>query len=480
MIKPDIHCFEYKGKYFVLDINTCETMEINPATFHVLESYGVKNEDEIIKGLTYDYPEDALRDVFSEIAVLKDEGYFAPYKEVQYKPATDSWMQSSHPLEMVLLVSQECNMGCEYCFAGKGEYGQKGKMAEETAIRAVDYLLEKSEDMKQRLHINFFGGEPLLNFPVVKKTADYIGEISRKKGIHISMGITTNGTILNDEILECLKKHYITVLISLDGPKEIHNKWRKFRNGKGTYDTVVKNAQQMKEYLPKGLTARVTLTKESPPIAEISKHIKELGFINMIYSVMYDRPTCNGSDYRAYKDISMSERELKDFYVTTQNTLESIINKTNIGTLSDIDTDMVMRNMRHTDGCSPRRYFCHAGFSEIAVGIDGEIYPCQRFVDMPAFKLGDIWTGLDGEQFSGFYNGFEMHRKTCSKCWGRYICGRDCFRDAVKDDCYFHEPDGRACAIKLQGIERQIYLQSEIHERMPQLLESYLDPRRIK
>lgn len=480
MHKPDIHYFEQKGKYFVFDINTCETMEINDITFNVLQMYGIKNEDDIINELVSRYSENDIKDVLSEINLMLKEGYFSPYKEPQHRLITPSDIELSHPLEMVMLVSQQCNMGCKYCFAGQGEYGQKGKMTEDTALRAVDYFLERSEEKKQRMHINFFGGEPLLNFPVIQKTAEYVEEAGRKKGIRISMGITTNGTILNDQILECLKKHYITVVVSIDGPKDIHDRWRKFRNHKGTYDTIVKNVRIMNEYLPKKAIARVTIAKGSPPISEISDHMKELGFITMVHSKMYDHPTCNSGDYYAYKSIGMSESELGDFNNTTYNTMESIINNKNAESLSNFEKEIVMRKLQYTDGRRPRRYNCSACISLMAVGIRGEIYPCQRFIDMPSFKVGDVWNGLDGNRFADFFNGFDQNRKLCMKCWGRNICGRGCFRDAVRDNSRFGEPDNNSCSLTLRDYEKQLYLQSKIREKMPELIENNIDPRSIK
>lgn len=480
MCRPDIHCFVQNGKYFVLDINTCETMEINPVTYQVLQLYGTKNEEDIINLLSSGYSEADVKEVLTEIEYMKEDGYFAPYKEAKHRGITPSDTQVSHPLEMVLLVSQQCNMGCKYCFAGKGEYGHKGKMTEETAIKAVDYLMERSEETKKRMHINFFGGEPLLNFPVIKKTAEYLEEIYQKKGIRVTMGITTNGTIMNNQILDCLRRHNITVVVSIDGPKDVHDKWRKFRNGKGTYDAIVKNVRRMNESLPKKAIARVTVTKQSPPIEEISKHIKDIGFANMVYSKMYEYSTCNNDDYNVYKDINLTENELKDFYNSTCKTIETIINKKKTETLSPIENEIVMRDMHYTNGRGPRRFNCSACVSLIAVGIEGELYPCQRFIDMPAFKMGDVWNGLDGERFAAFFNDFESNRMTCTKCWGRNLCGRDCFRDAVRNDCCFGEPDKISCEIKLKGYERQLYLQSEVKKIMPDLIKNYIDPRSIK
>jgi radical SAM additional 4Fe4S-binding domain len=476
MTRPDIHLFQYNDKKFMFDINTCETFEITPITYQVLQDYGLKKEEDIIKEMASDYQAEAVIDVFKEISIMIEKGYLSPYRVDCFEGVLPSHIEYSHPLEMVLLVSQQCNLNCKYCFAGKGEYGQRSMMKVETAIRAVDYLLERSEEMKKRMLINFFGGEPFLNFSVVQKTAEYISEINRKKGTRIHMGITTNGTILNNEILDCLKKHNITVVVSIDGPREIHDKWRKFHNGKGTYDTVVKNVRRMNEYIPKGVVARATISKASPPLTEISKHIKDLGFVDLQYEIVNSLPSCNSSDSNAYKDITISGYELENFYDTTNKTIETIIKGTNSVELTSIDKDIVLKNMFFTDGRGKGQYNCSAIISEIAVGTEGDIYPCQRFVNKSAFKLGDVWKGLDGERFTNFINDFNNNRLSCKKCWGRNICGRGCFHEAVKDGS-FDEPDERACAIKLKLYERRLYIQLEIREHMPELIEKHVDPR---
>ena len=480
MVKPDIHVFEYNYRNFMFDINTCETMEITPIAFTILKKCGTLNEEEIIHEMVPEYHIDAVKEVLREIRVLMDNGYLTPYKPSAHRRILPADTERSRPLEMVMVISQKCNMGCKYCFAGQGEYGQQGMMTEKIALKAIDYLVCRSERMNQRLQVNFFGGEPLLNFSVMRKTSEYIEKINREKGMRITMQISTNGTILNDEILECLKRHDISVVVSIDGPRGIHNKWRKFRNGKGTYDTVVKNVKRMNEYLNKRVAARATLTKDSPPIAEISSHFMELGFENMVYSMLYEYPTCNGGDYIPYKGIGMTEQEVKNFYNNAHSTVEEIVKNTEESEISCLDKSIIMKGINLTDGQGPRRYYCCAGFDEIAVGIEGDIYPCQRFLDLPAYKLGNVLTGLDEESFASFYNSFDENRQACTKCWARNLCGRGCFRDASSDGCTFSEPDEKDCELKLKIFERRLFIQSEIKKHLPDLLKKNVDPRRIK
>jgi radical SAM additional 4Fe4S-binding domain len=414
---PYIHTFLFNGKYFLIDFNKSVFSKIDEVTYKALQHDETANRNSTF---------------------------------VSVSPAAS---HTAHPHEIVMLVDQECNLACDYCYAGKGEYGNKGKMTEETARRAIDYILEKPEKAI-RYHIGFFGGEPLLNFSVMKMAAEYADSICSRKGISISFGLTTNGTILNDEILEFLKKYHVSVKVSMDGPKEIHDRYRKFANGSGSFDTIVSNLQEMIATLPEGISALVTLTEQSPRFDEIESYLKEVGFCNVISNHVSEYPTCKGSYHRkGVKPIvpaNSLEDELKTF-------LERHSRDRIVSTYKDMQKSIqrILKTVRY--------YNCSVGSHMIAIGINGDIYPCQRFVGMTAFKIGNVHDGLVETQYAKFFNDFEATREACDLCWARTICGRGCFRDAVKD-ARFCEPDEQMCNQRRNSIEKMFYLYSEISD----------------
>lgn len=454
----NIHTFKINDKYLMFSIDNCYITEISPAAYDVLQLAGGKNDKEIIKELSSIYPIAVIEEVLGEIKIVEKELSLCCQSPIRQLLPSD--LKNVYPKQLILAVSQECNLSCKYCIVNQGEYGQKGKMSEETARRAIDYMLEKSQGDKNFI-VNFFGGEPLVNFPVVKNTAEYITGICHENNVNISMGITTNGTILNEEILECLKKNNISVIISFDGQKEIQDRWRKFRNGKGTHDVIIKNVKKMMECLPGSLTARVTLTKYSPPYQEIGVYLEELGFKDILFGKVSEFPTCNSGDGLSYEELALTEQMIS-------NASEEYFNSSLTGT-SDIgeilkynfQKSMHQRQIGYIKEGRPRRFNCAAGIKTLGVDINGDLYPCQYFIGMPVFKIGDIWGGFDTDKIADFYNSFESNRQKCKKCWAKTICGKGCFFKAVKDSCEFMEPDDNLCNIVRKHAEKVLYLYSQ-------------------
>jgi radical SAM additional 4Fe4S-binding domain len=455
----DYHVFKQREKYLMFITDTCKIYEINSLTYHVLLLYDIKSEEEIVAKLAPEYSREKIEEVFEELKVL--EADIASCQQSCIRKIVPSDLANVHPKQLVLAVSQECNLGCEYCIVNKGEYGQKGKMSADTARRAVDYMLERSEG-EENLIVDFFGGEPLLNFPVVKKTAEYIDQIRRKKNIQINMSITTNGTILNDEILDFFKQYHMAVIVSIDGPREIHDQWRKFRNGKGTHSVVTANIEMLVRSLPNVITARTTLTRQSPPLMEIGYYLEKMGFHDVQFSRVTEFPNCNSCGNHTYSELALSEQELTDMGEDyCQAGLSEIQGRSGRMKYS-FRTGMLMRHMRYIKQGCPRRYNCGAGIGILGVGIQGDLYPCQYFIDMPVFKIGDVWKGIDTDRLADFYNTFNNNRQKCESCWVKNLCGRGCFFGAVKDGCRFAEPDEAECSIIRKYAEISLYLYTHI------------------
>lgn len=454
----NIHAFIHNDRFFMYNIDNCYITETNQAAYDVIQQICKNNGTDVIKELSTIYSTEKIEEVLQELKLVEKEMSLCQQDELRKVLPSD--VKKTHPKQLILNVSQECNLGCEYCIVNKGEYGHKGKMSLDTAIRAIDFLLENSKG-EEKFIVSFFGGEPLVNFPVIEKTAEYISEISHKKNISISMGITTNGTILSDRILECFKNNNIQVIISIDGPKEIHDRLRRFRNGKGTHDTIIDNIKRMLQSLPNGLTARATLTKHSPPFTEIGEYLENLGFKDVLFGRVLEFPTCNSTDSYTYEELAMTEQTIHNAAEAYYNiSLQETLN-TNRDSKYSFHKAMHMRQMQYIKEGHPRRFNCGACIKTLGVDINGDLYPCQYFVDMPDFKIGNIWDGRDFEKIANFYNDFESHRQKCIQCWAKNICGKGCFSKAVKDGCQFVEPDDNMCNIIRKHIEKSLYLYYE-------------------
>jgi radical SAM additional 4Fe4S-binding domain len=467
MDKLNIHTFEKMGKYLMFDIDTCEIREITSPAYQVLQLYSKKSDEEIVSQLSQEYSKEKIEEVLEELKVLEMDA--ASCKQNHIINALPSDFAKVNLTQIVLVISQECNLDCKYCNVNKGEYGQKGKMSVDTARKAVDYLMENSNE-ENNLVVSFFGGEPLLNFPVIKQTVEYIDQISRMYGKHIQMGITTNGTILNDEILDLLKRYKISVIVSIDGPKEIHDLWRKFKNGQGTHSAIEANIERMVKILPNAVSARVTITRQSPSFMEIGEYLEKMGFHDVQFSRVTEFKTCNNCSSKTYSDLALSEQDLLHVGEEFCQTGLSEIRNSDEKIKYSFRTGMLMRHMKNIKKRRPRRYNCGAGINTLGVGINGELYPCQYFIDMPVFKIGDVWNGLNINSLSSFYNNFNCNRQKCGACWAKNLCGRGCFFKAVKDYCRFDEPDEMECSIIQKFTEINLYLYAHLKNDIKRLI----------
>jgi radical SAM additional 4Fe4S-binding domain len=453
MEKPNIHLFQYNGYRFLFDVNTCVPLEVNPVAYRILQLYGTLEKEVILRELASEYSRDEMVGVFEDIGLLKENGLLSS-PQYSFRPVSpfEAFQKTSN--ELVLMVSQDCNLGCAYCFGDCN----KGKMSEETAYQAIDYMLERSPGQK-KFSVTFFGGEPLTNFPLIEKTLDYCEEICKMKDVKINYRMTTNGTILNNRILERMKKHNIEVTVSLDGPEEIHDRYRKFRNGKGTFKVIVENVKLMSQYIP--VSARVTLTKYSPAISEIGNVLEEIGVKNVYFSPVIEDPICINGKNKDFDKMGMTERQLLKLEQEFDKICEGLILNCSKEEPKSIYTNMMQ--LKRT--FSKRRRGCDCGGNNLAVSVNGDLYPCHWFVDMEAFKLGNIWDGLNGESYANFFNEYDKSREKCRRCWAVNTCGGGCANEAVVDGCRFRGPNESKCIQIRAQKEGAIYLHMKKQEK---------------
>lgn len=458
MEKPQIHLFKYNEGIYLFDINTCTPLEINNIAYSVLELYGTIDNNEIIQRLAPQYSEDEVISVLEDIAMLKEKGllYSSQY---EFRPVSPHEASDVKIRQMLLMVAQDCNLGCTYCFGNQGTYGHECIMSEETAMRAIDFMLEQAPKRKEFI-VCFFGGEPLMNFSLIEKVLDYCDDLCEKRNIKIYFHMTTNGTILNDRILERIVRHNIVVLISMDGPEEIHDRYRKFKNGKGTFKVIADNVRRISQYIP--VHARVTLTKYSPSLTEISKALKEIGITDIYFSAVSKDPTCSSCKNQNFDDMGMSDSQLID--------LEAEFNNISKAFTEDHCKEELPYNflnmMRFKMSTSKRNRGCDCGGSLMAVSADGGLYPCHRFVEMQHFRLGDIWNGLNGELYANFFNEFDKSREKCKRCWAVNTCGGGCASESVIDGSRFGEPNESKCIQMRVQKEGAIYLKMRQNARV--------------
>ena len=320
---------------------------------------------------------------------------------------------------ITLLVAQDCNLRCSYCYAEEGKYNNCGKMDITTAKKCVDFLIEKSGSNK--LGICFFGGEPLLNFELIKEVVEYCHKKEEETGKKFGFSMTSNGTLINDEIEKFILQNRINVQISIDGDKETHDANRYYSGKIGSFDNVLKKTKSLRE---KGLLdARGTITTKELDLVHTYDFLTSIGFKNIALSPAFNLLLDNEYD------------KVADAFIKFYRNFEDRIKEKKYEEVRS--NRMFMRLISDIHNSKIRKRACGAGNNLYAVGISGDIYPCQRFIDTKEVKLGNVFEN-DNMQKEFLQNTKIDRFKKCSSCWIRNLCVGGCINDnfaQTKDVC---------------------------------------------
>jgi len=360
----------------------------------------------------------AVEHELSELKLRRNSEWEQRHAEVQRELADPKEQPISN---ISLFVSQQCNMRCVYCYGGGGEYGDGSLMEEAAATRAVDWLIEQSEGVKE-LGITFFGGEPLLNFPLVRRVVEYASGRGSAEGKTFRFGLTTNLSILNHETIAFLRAHEFSVLVSFDGPPDVQDRNRPFRDGRGSYETVAANVRRLLSALPKGRVAcRATLFGATDP-QRVVQAIRSFGFATWH---LVPRSRCilesgMGDGEDAQDQTRLLEQVEADaaeaLTVIRTRDWDGIKAMGGSGTVAPLLQDIALRRRRF--------YSCGAGRRYVAIATSGDVFLCHRFVGLHEYRLGSIFDGaLDRSAYQG---SLIRDGSPCAPCWARYFCAGLC------------------------------------------------------
>lgn len=323
---------------------------------------------------------------------------------------------------LCLHVAHTCNLNCEYCFASQGRYnGERALMSLDTAKRAIDFLVEHS-GTRRNLEVDFFGGEPLLNWDVCKKTVEYARSIEKEKGKNFRFTLTTNGVLLDDEVTDFCNREMKNVVLSLDGRREVNDRFRVDYNGKGSFDRIVPNFQRFverrgdKEYYMRG-----TFTHYNPDFLEDIKEMLQLGFTELsMEPVVCDPSAPSALTETDVKIVKKQYEELADLMTERRRAGKPF-------TFYHYILDLA-----HGPCVYKRISGCGSGTEYMAVTPSGELYPCHQFVSDKEYKLGDIWNGVNNDKLVEKFSACNAYsRKECKDCWAKFYCSGGCAANAL-------------------------------------------------
>lgn len=446
-----VHCYKNNGYNIVLDSNSGSVHAVDEVAFEVIDKYESRSKEEIILELCDKYPEitaDDIEEIFQDIEELKKEGKL--FSEDKFKDLQiDIKARPTQLKALCLHIAHDCNMCCKYCFAGEGEYsGDRSLMSFEVGKRALDFLIEQSGSRKN-LEVDFFGGEPLLNFDVVKQLVAYARSIEKEKGKNFRFTLTTNGVLLNDEVMEWANKECYNVVLSLDGRKETNDRMRRTKNDKGTYDLILPKFQKMaKERNQQGYYIRGTYTHYNTDFANDILHLADLGFEQLAMEPVVTDPKM---DYALQEsDIS----KLKDQY----DLLAKEMCKRN----REGKGFTFFHYMIDLEGgpCIYKRISgCGVGTDYMAVTPWGDLYPCHQFVGDEKFLLGNVF---DGVKNTDIVNEFKLcnvySREACQDCFAKLYCSGGCSANAYHTTGKITGTCDMSCELHRKRVENAIMI----------------------
>lgn len=444
----DLHLYTYKELNILLDINSGAVHVIDDLTKEVLACLKRYQGDgkKVLQALKDLYPAEEIEGVFQELRLLEQEGLLFTEDSPTIPWTTKEKMIKS----LCLHVAHDCNLRCRYCFAGTGEYsGPRSLMPLEVGKAALDFLLSHS-GARPTVEVDFFGGEPLMNMPVVRELIFYGNEAARQVGKRIDFTLTTNGVLLDEEIGAFLKEHQVNLVLSIDGRPEVNDRMRPMAGGQGSYQRIVPRYRRLvAELEPTDYYIRGTYTRYNLDFAEDVRHLHDLGFTSLSVEPVVAHPE---DDY-AFKqeDISRICEEydrLVDLYLERQ--------------AEGRPFDFFHFNVDLEQGpCLPKRLTgCGAGFEYLAVTPEGELYPCHQFVGRTEFKLGDVWQGIVHEGVSDQFKEAHIYNKqACRECWARFLCSGGCHANAHAHTGSLLEPYDTGCQLQKKRLECGIYLE---------------------
>ncbi len=446
-----VHSFTMNGSYIVLDANSGAVSLIDEMTHALLQAtnYQKPASKELpaeLSGKLPQYEKEDLAETWAELYELAEEGVLYardPYAEIAKHPRNDSVVKA-----MCLHIAHDCNLRCRYCFAETGSYeGPRGLMSIEVGKQAIDYLIQSSGHRKN-LEVDFFGGEPLLNFDVVKEIVRYARSLEKETGKHFRFTITTNGILLDEDKKQFINAEMDNIVLSIDGRKEVNDKMRIRIDGSGSYDSIINkfidiaDSRNQDNYYVRG-----TFTRENLDFKEDVLHLADLGFKQISVEPVVAEEEA---------PYMLREEDLPTLYQQYEELAAEYVKRKKEGRGFQFFHFMV--DLTGGPCILKRLSGCGAGHEYVAVAPNGDIYPCHQFVGDETKKLGNVSTpGLKEEVSRIFRNSNVYTKPACKDCFAKFYCSGGCAANAVQYGGDINKPLPLSCALMKKRVECAIY-----------------------
>ncbi|MBQ8496929.1 MAG: thioether cross-link-forming SCIFF peptide maturase [Clostridia bacterium] len=421
-----VHQYKLNGYNIVLDTCSGSVHTVDEVAYDIIAMYKTNTKEaivcEILKkyGDLPDVTEEEILLCIDDIKALEDAGKL--FSVDQFEELAYSYKNNSKVIKALCLhVAHTCNLNCSYCFASQGKYqGERALMSFEVGKRAFDFLIENSGTRKN-LEVDFFGGEPMMNFDVVKQLVAYARSIEKEKGKNFRFTFTTNGVLLDEEVMDFLNKEMHNVVLSLDGRKEVNDHFRKNYAGEGSYDTIVPKFQRLVEKRGgKDYYVRGTFTHNNVDFTNDLFHMADLGFTELSMEPVVCPP---GDPY------ALTKEDLPKLFEQYESLAKEMLKRKKEG--RPFTFYHYMLDLKHGPCIYKRITGCGSGTEYMAVTPWGELFPCHQFVGDPKYSLGNIWDGITNTAVQDEFRSCNAYaRPECKDCWAKLYCSGGCAANA--------------------------------------------------
>ena len=421
-----VHQYKLNGYNIVLDTCSGSVHAVDEVAYDIIEMYEHASEEEIVDTILerYSYMPDVTREdillCIGDVKSLKESGKL--YSEDRYENLAYDYKNNSNVIKALCLhVAHTCNLNCSYCFASQGKYqGDRAVMSFEVGKQAFDFLIANS-GTRRNLEVDFFGGEPLMNWDVVKQLVAYARSIEKEHNKNFRFTLTTNGLLIDDEVIDFLNKEMSNVVLSLDGRKEVHDFFRKDYAGKGSYDRIIPKFKRLVESRGgKNYYMRGTFTHNNVDFTEDIFHMADLGFTELSMEPV----VCAPDD-----PCALTDEDLPKLFEQYEILAKEMIKRNKEGRPFTFYHYMI--DLKNGPCIYKRITGCGSGTEYMAVTPWGELFPCHQFVGDPKYSLGNIWDGVKNKECQDEFRSCNAYaREECRDCWAKLYCSGGCAANA--------------------------------------------------
>ena len=446
-----IHRYKNNGYNIVLDVNSGSVHVVDELVYEIIGFLDEgKDQEEVHQALDAGYGRENIDQALGEIQELKDQGML--FTEDIYRNAIEHFKERQTVVKALCLhIAHDCNLACRYCFAEEGEYhGRRALMSYEVGKQALDFLIANSGN-RTNLEVDFFGGEPLMNWDVVKRLVEYGREQEKLHNKKFRFTLTTNGVLLNDEIMEFANKEMANVVLSIDGRKEVHDYMRPFRKGAGSYDLVVPKFQKFaKSRGEKSYYARGTFTRHNLDFSKDVLHLADLGFDQIsVEPVVADEK----------EEYAIREEDVPKICEEYDKLAQEMIKRKKEG--KGFNFFHFMIDLTGGPCVYKRLSGCGSGTEYLAVTPWGDLYPCHQFVGEEKFLMGNVWDGVKRDDIREEFKNCNVYAKEkCQKCFAKFYCSGGCAANAYNFHGSINDAYDIGCELQRKRVECAIMLKA--------------------